>query len=1444
MTSLVVLSTIGLLLGSLPVTAQTCVNTGGGFTAGPGKDGSPTTALTGIVNAFYSPTASVTAGGTSITLNAARTLDGTLDGAYFAGYTAPTSAAGFASLSAGDLVLIVQMQDADITSANNGTYGSGAGTAGQGFSALNQAGRYEFARVATATPTNAGTGFAASGGSITLSTALVNSYRQANAVAGTSPQRRFQVIKVPQFFNVGIGNSVTCARWDGSTGGVVAIDVRGTCQFTISGTNGTIDVNGRGFRGGAGIRRSGTGTGFTGYTNTDFQSSSNGAVASGTPLGSHGAKGEGIVGTPRYVTTLQLQSAAAAYGHLTDTGQEGYVGGSYAKGAPGNAGGGSTDNDAAGASTGGNGLNSGGGGGGNCGAGGTGGNSWNSTFGATTGPDNGGRGGIGLSGQYVSGSNLIRVFLGGGGGAGSVNNADLPTTVNANQVAGDAIATSPTNRDGRTSSGAPGGGLVFLRAAVIYGTGTINANGLNGASAGPDGGGGGGAGGTVVVTATNSVAPTPTLTINARGGNGGTAFLSQTIDTRGVPHGPGAGGGGGAVFVNSVLSGFITTNVTGGTQGQTTIGATSTAGDYGATAGTNGSCNVTNISLTGIPGISSGPECLPPIVTEVRVMGFSATAYRDGQIGLTWNTGFEADNLGFRIWRENNGKRTLVTPALVAGNALMAGTTLTAGNRYAWRDTGTGGGAYWLEDIDLNGTSRWNGPYEVKTTREPMPESLRNAPLLGRNNPLQGAQTSRALPSPDPSELAKYLAETEAVQTPVGKSPNASAIQQQLAAGPAVKLGVRQTGWQSVSRFALLGAGLNVAETSPQLYANGQEVPLKITPTTVEFYGVAADTLQSGEQTYWLVGSTEAGPQIQTSDLRNGSKVGVASFPSLAERRDRTLYFAALLNGDADNFFGSVVSDSPVDQAVTLRNRDANAAYPAQIAVTLQGVSLTNHRVSVKLNGRTIGEVTYANRDQPTFTTTVAQSQLLEGQNVVTLQSANSSDVNLVAAIRISYARTLTADANALSFSGRAGQTMTVRGFSQPARVFDVTDPNRPIEVAVRGDSDGTGAFSASFVAPTGAQSGRQLIAVTENRFLAPSITANTPSTLSATSNAADFVIITTPELAPALAPLVQLRQSQGLAVKVVDVTDIYDEFGFGVKSARAIRDFLNLASHDWRTPVRYALLAGDASFDPRDFLGFNQDVVPTRLLGIGSLETASDDWFGDFEDSGVSSVAIGRLPARTPTDLTAMVSKIVAYDQGTGQNWQREALIVADNNDDGGDFDTAAASVTADLPANFTATSVRIGQLGGDTARTNLLAALNSGKGFVNYSGHGSVGNWAAENVLTTSDVANLTNAGRPSVVVSMSCLNGFFDLYSQPVGKALVRAEGRGAVSVWASSSLTLSPDQATMNRALTLTLFGGTGTVRFGDAVRQAKAAANDPNVRRSFILFGDPTLPVGR
>ena len=115
-------------------------------------------------------------------------------------------------------------------------------------------------------------------------------------------------------------------------------------------------------------------------------------------------KGEGIAGTPRYVYFIQCPGSIPVF--------EGYPGGSNARGAPGNAGGGATDSDPAS-----NDQNAGGGGGGNGGTGGLGGNGWFS-FGFT-----GGHGGTSFSIGATNYYSPSRLILGGGGGSGSTNNA-------------------------------------------------------------------------------------------------------------------------------------------------------------------------------------------------------------------------------------------------------------------------------------------------------------------------------------------------------------------------------------------------------------------------------------------------------------------------------------------------------------------------------------------------------------------------------------------------------------------------------------------------------------------------------------------------------------------------------------------------------------------------------------------------------------------------------------------------------------------------------------------------------------------------------------------------------------------------------------------------------------------------------------------------------------
>lgn len=516
--SLLAVVTVAILCDGA-VDAQVCANAGQN---GPGGT------LSGVINTYYPGTANANAGATSISIGASR--------------------GAVTAIASGDLLLVIQMQDAAINSTNTDSYGDGvSGGDASGSTALNSSGRYEYV-VATS----------AAGASVSIrgtgaSNGLANSYTNSNAT-GTQGQRRFQVVRVPQYSSATLGSGLTAAAWDGTTGGVLVFDVAGALSLGSA----AVSLDGMGFRGG-GTRQL---TGGSGGLNTDYVNAATNNF--------NGGKGEGIAGTPRYYYD-------ATFNTVTDTTIEGYPNGSVSRGAPGNAGGGGTDGNPSA-----NDQNSGGGGGGNGGAGGVGGNSWSSNL---------ARGGYG--GAVYAGA-ADRMVLGGGGGGASRNNSS-----------------------GTASSGAAGGGIVMIRAGTISGSGTISANGSNGIGADNDGGGGGGAGGSVLVFANSGTLGSLTINARGgRGGDAWPTQAPN--GTPGERHGPGGGGGGGFITISASATtnvtgganGTTTTAVDayGATAGSTGSVLTITAGQIpGASSGAQCVPSLTTTKTTSTPSLNNTP---------------------------------------------------------------------------------------------------------------------------------------------------------------------------------------------------------------------------------------------------------------------------------------------------------------------------------------------------------------------------------------------------------------------------------------------------------------------------------------------------------------------------------------------------------------------------------------------------------------------------------------------------------------------------------------------------------------------------------------------------------------------------------------------------------------------------------------------------------------------
>ncbi|WP_395845275.1 adventurous gliding motility protein AgmC [Cystobacter fuscus] len=194
---------------------------------------------------------------------------------------------------------------------------------------------------------------------------------------------------------------------------------------------------------------------------------------------------------------------------------------------------------------------SGGGGGGNGGTGGQGGHSE-----ATDGSRPvGGMGGAALSygNKATSDAYLRRLTFGGGGGAGH--------------------GTATTSLGG---TGGAGGGIVFLRASQLQGSGSISATGAPGGlnNTSIEGGGGGGAGGTIYVRIVRAAACGQIL---ATGGIGATSSSPRV--------GPGGGGSAGHVLFQALAGGSCDTDAILATGANPGTQQNPGDGSYGATAG-------------------------------------------------------------------------------------------------------------------------------------------------------------------------------------------------------------------------------------------------------------------------------------------------------------------------------------------------------------------------------------------------------------------------------------------------------------------------------------------------------------------------------------------------------------------------------------------------------------------------------------------------------------------------------------------------------------------------------------------------------------------------------------------------------------------------------------------------------------------------------------------
>jgi hypothetical protein len=826
-------------------------------------------------------------------------------------------------------------------------------------------------------------------------------------------------------------------------------------------------------------------------------------------------------------------------------------------------------------------------------------------------------------------------------------------------------------------------------------------------------------------------------------------------------------------------------------------------------------------------------------VTAVGLQSINASALSGGVL-FEWRTGYESDNLGFNIYREKKGRREQVNSSLLAGSAFLTRreSMATGGDSYSFIDAkGSPDYVYYLEDIDLNGTRTMHGPIAptggavmraacAKTVRAIPIEELNTADLKQT-----AARRSQRSGATSVGVAAEFLT--------TAATPKSKAAQRQklLAAMSGPKLAVNETGWYRVSLQALVAAGLDAHANKEylQLYADGVQVPLKVNTDSIEFYGVGLNTPSSDTRQYWLIPGISPGRRI-TQWINDGVvNVSPTSYEYTVERKERLIYFSSLLNGDAENFFGRVINNTPHEQTLSVFHLHAGDSE-SRLEVAVQGATLTDHAVKVLVNENEAGVLSFSGMSHHNQRLSLGSGMLREGDNTVSLQSLNGgTDVSLVDYLRLTYAHRYQADGDYLEFT--VNGNARVSGFSVPGvKLLDITDPNA---VSLSNPSTQPGPGGYSFIVE--ANQPRRYLALTEQGTKqVAAITRNQPSKWNGNVQGADMVVITHQSFRSQVEPLAQLRRQEGMTVAVVEVEDLYDEFSYGVHSPAAIRNFLKWTTTNWLKAPRFVLLVGDGSYDPRNYLGNGEtDLVPARLVDTAMLETVSDDWFVDFTKDGKPEMAIGRLPARTPAEAETMITKIVNYSP---VNEVQSALMVADRIDarTNFNFESASEELGGMLPATIGVQKVFRGDNSNAVVRDQVIGGINQGPLLVSFLGHGSVEVWTGGPILSATDVSQLNNGQRLPVFLLMTCLNGYYQNPTrESLAESFLRNSSGGAVAVWASSGMTEPFAQMEASRILFERLFSGE-PITLGDAIRKAKSANGNFDVRRTWILLGDPSM----
>ena len=433
----------------------------------------------------------------------------------------------------------------------------------------------------------------------------------------------------------------------------------------------------------------------------------------------------------------------------------------------------------------------------------------------------------------------------------------------------------------------------------------------------------------------------------------------------------------------------------------------------------------------------------------------------------------------------------------------------------------------------------------------------------------------------------------------------------------------------------------------------------------------------------------------------------------------------------------------------------------------------------------------------------------------------------------------------------------TISNSSQSVKVWNVSNPLSPQLVETTYNSGETSLI-------VGTSELKEFVAFDGSNFKTPEFVQQVNNQNLHGMGPIDLVIISPAIFKDQAQRLATLHDTlDGMRVLLVEPYEIYNEFSSGKQDPTAIRDFIKMFYNKYEgvDQIKYLLLFGDGSFDPKDRIENNTNFVLTFQTKESLLSTASyvvDDYYGLLDDNegndawGLIDIGIGRIPVQTIEEAKTAVDKIYKYvSPGEEQfgKWRTKVCLIGDD-EDGNLHLEQADSLKFYIPDNYNTNKIYFDafeQISTPTGKKFPDATIKindqvaDGALIVNYVGHGGISGWAHERVITMNDINSWTNTNRLPLFITATCeFSRFDEPYIVSAGEDIYRNPIGGGIALLTTTRVAYAQSNFKLNLRLNSRAFvaGDNGMPYLGDLIRESKPPGQ--LTTRNFILLGDPAL----